>query len=139
MPQVATPASPPMTAPVSMLLSVASAMRAPVAAPATPRDVVDRLNRAVNQMLAADPTTGEVRRFLTGPVGCEITGNGQTPDGKTLFVNIQHPGELPLDHPPRSDPQNPKAQSDWPDGQSGGRPRSATLAIRREDGAPIGT
>ena len=34
MPQVATPASPPMTAPVSMLLSVASATRAPAAAPA---------------------------------------------------------------------------------------------------------
>ncbi|MFZ4537288.1 alkaline phosphatase PhoX [Propionivibrio sp.] len=42
-----------------------------------------------NQMLACDPATGEVRRFLTGPVGCEITGIGLTPDGRTMFVNIQ--------------------------------------------------
>jgi hypothetical protein len=26
-----------------------------------------------NQMLAVDPQTGAFRRFLTGPVGCEIT------------------------------------------------------------------
>jgi hypothetical protein len=28
-----------------------------------------------------------------GPVGCEITGIALTPDGRTMFVNIQHPGE----------------------------------------------
>ena len=50
-------------------------------------------------MLAADPTTGEVRRFLTGPVGCEITAVQFTPDMRTMFVNIQHPGEAPLPHP----------------------------------------
>jgi uncharacterized protein len=89
-----------------------------------------------NQMLAADPVTREVRRFLTGPRGCEITGATGTPDGRTLFVNVQHPGETPSD---RSDPANPKAISDWPDGPAGGRPRSATVAIRRLDGGLIGT
>jgi hypothetical protein len=44
-----------------------------------------------NQMLAADVTTGEIRRFLTGPAGCEITGVTVAPDGRSLFVNIQHP------------------------------------------------
>ncbi len=33
------------------------------------------------------------KRFLVGPKGCEITGITATPDLKTLFVNIQHPGE----------------------------------------------
>jgi len=89
-----------------------------------------------NAMLCADTTTAEVRRFLTGPRGCEVTGVIQTPDQRTMFINIQHPGETPGE---RSDPSNPKAISSWPDGSRGGRPRSATLAIRRTDGAVIGT
>ena len=60
-----------------------------------------------NQMLAADPTTGEVRRFLTAPVGSEVTGIAMAPDLRTLFVNIQHPGEAPLAHPGRNDPKQP--------------------------------
>jgi secreted PhoX family phosphatase len=91
-----------------------------------------------NQMLAADPTTGEVRRFLTGPSGSEVTGLTATPDLRTLFVNIQHPGEPPVAHPPRNDPGAPKAVSAWPEGERGGRPRSATIAIRRADGGMIG-
>lgn len=84
-----------------------------------------------NQMLAADPVTGDIRRFLVGPKGCEITGWTMTDDQHTMFVNVQHPGEG------ASDPANPASQSDWPDRQ--GRPRSATLAIRREDGGKVGT
>lgn len=34
----------------------------------------------------------QLRRFLTGPEGCEITGVTMTPDYKAIFVNIQHPG-----------------------------------------------
>jgi secreted PhoX family phosphatase len=92
-----------------------------------------------NQMVAADPTTGEVRRFLTGPVGSEVTAVQLTPDLRTMFVNIQHPGEAPLPHPGRNDPAKPKAISSWPDGATGGRPRSATIAIRRGDGGVVGT
>jgi uncharacterized protein len=86
-----------------------------------------------NTMLAADPRTGEIRRFLTGPAGCEITGATATPDGRTMFINIQHPGETPSE---RSDPEQPTRISRWPDG---GRPRSATVVIRRNDGGLIGT
>ncbi len=89
-----------------------------------------------NMMLAANPYTGETRRFLTGPRGCEITGNTLTPDRKTMFVNIQHPGE-PADE--LSDPNMPLKISNWPDGPQGGRPRSATLAIRKVDGGVIGS
>jgi len=93
----------------------------------------DYANLGNNQMLAADPTTGEVRRFLTGPNGCEITGITETPDGKTMFVNIQHPGEAPDE---RGNPEKPNAVSSWPDG---GRPRSATIVIQKDDGGVIGT
>jgi secreted PhoX family phosphatase len=89
-----------------------------------------------NMMLAADPRTGEVRRFLVGPPNCEITGVVCTPDMRTMFVNIQHPGETPTD---RSDPDNPSRFSTWPTGTPGARPRSATVVIRRRDGGIIGT
>ena len=89
-----------------------------------------------NQMLCADARSGEIRRFLTGPRGCEVTGVVMTPDARTMFVNIQHPGESPKG---RSDPAQPKAFSSWPDGAAGGRPRSATVVIRRADGGIIGS
>jgi secreted PhoX family phosphatase len=58
-----------------------------------------------NQMLCGDPKTGEIRRFLTGPIGCEITGLTFSDDQKTMFVGVQHPsGHFPLggSHKPRS-------------------------------------
>jgi uncharacterized protein len=96
----------------------------------------DLANLGHNCMLAADPRTGEVRRFLTGPAGCEITGATATPDGRTMFVNIQHPGESPSE---RSDPGAPRKVSNWPDQRPDGRPRSATVVIRKADGGPIGS
>jgi secreted PhoX family phosphatase len=96
----------------------------------------DYANLGNNMMLAADIASGEVRRFLTGPRGCEITGVVTTPDGRTMFVNIQHPGETSSE---RNDPAKPQAVSTWPDGPAGGRPRSATIVIRRNDGGIIGT
>jgi uncharacterized protein len=86
-----------------------------------------------NQMLACDLGSGEMRRFLTGPVNCEITGCAFSPDSTTMFINIQHPGETPSD---RSDPAEPAKFSRWP---HGGRPRSATVVIRKHDAGVIGT
>ena len=84
-----------------------------------------------NQMLAANPLTGEMRRFFVGPRGQEVTGVVTTPDGCTMFVNIQHPGEqgdvLDGDLYP----------SHFPDGFPN-RPRSSTVVITREDGGVIG-
>ena len=93
----------------------------------------DLVNMGNNMMLAADVTTGEIRRFLTGPAGCEITGATQTPDGKTMFINIQHPGESPSE---KSDPDAVTKISSWPNNN---RPRSATVAIRRKDSGVVGT
>jgi uncharacterized protein len=89
-----------------------------------------------NAMLAADPRTGEIRRFLVGPVGCEITGATSTPDGRTMFLNIQHPGESPSE---RSEAAVPRKYSNWPDQKADGRPRSATVVVRKNDGGVIGT
>ncbi len=96
----------------------------------------DLRNLGNNALLAADPRTGEIRRFLVGPTGCEVTGATATPDGRTMFINIQHPGESPSE---RSDPDNPRRFSNWPDGRPDGRPRSATVAIRKLDGGVVGT
>jgi secreted PhoX family phosphatase len=87
-----------------------------------------------NQLLCADPASGRIRRFMVGPIGCEVTGCVVTPDRRTLFVNIQHPGE-------RRDKGTGLAGSAWPDGQfpASVRPRSATVAVRRRDGGIVGT
>jgi uncharacterized protein len=89
-----------------------------------------------NQMVCADPATRETRRFLTGPRGCEITGVFTTPDERTMFVGIQHPGEAPSGP---NDPANPKQFSSWPDGAAGGRPRSSLVVITKNDGGKIGS
>ncbi|WP_253445068.1 PhoX family phosphatase [Halomonas sp. Y3] len=86
-----------------------------------------------NQMLAANPETGEIRRFLTGPVGQEITGVVTTPDQRTMFVNVQHPGATTSAEAFAAG----ELVSHWPDGGSA-IPRSATLVITREDGGIIG-
>ncbi|MEW9511290.1 PhoX family protein [Streptomyces bacillaris] len=93
------------------------------------------LHRAAgnNALLAADPTTGEVRRFLTAPRGAEVTGVTTTPDARTLFVNIQHPGERTTRWG-TPDANTPHKVSNWPDHHRSGRPRSATVAVRREEG-----
>lgn len=77
-----------------------------------------------NQMLCADPETGEIRRFLTGPIACEITGLTFSPDYKTMFVGIQHPGEN-------------LAPSHFPGGGDS-IPRSTVMRITRKDGGVIG-
>ena len=95
-----------------------------------------------NQMLAVDVSTGETRRFLAGPVGCEITGAVMAPDMKALWVNIQHPGSVPdvlRAQGVQKSPENPRAASNWPDHHPQGRPRSATVLITKRDGGVIGS
>ena len=66
-------------------------------------------------------------QLASGPVGCELCGCEFTPDGRTLFLSVQHPGEGGTIEKPRSH---------WPDGP--GMPaRAALLAIEREDGRTI--
>lgn len=89
-----------------------------------------------NQMLVADPQSGELRRFLTGPKGCEVTGITWTPDQRYLFVNIQHPGEGPSVAEAQA---QPLAVSTWPDGEQASRPRPATVVIWKDDMGIVGS
>lgn len=76
-----------------------------------------------NCMLAANPKTGEIRRFLTGPIACELTGIAFSEDYTTMFVGIQHPGEG-------------LKGSTFPYGKT---PRSSVMMIRKLDGGVIGS
>ncbi len=76
-----------------------------------------------NCMLAANPKTGEIRRFLTGPIACELTGIAFSEDYTTMFVGIQHPGEG-------------LKGSTFPYGKT---PRSSVIMIRKLDGGVIGS
>ena len=77
-----------------------------------------------NQMLCADPDSGEIRRFMVGPVGCEVTGISFAPDQRALFVGIQHPGE--------------NGGSTFPEHLPNGKPRSSVMVITRDDGGIVG-
>jgi secreted PhoX family phosphatase len=107
---------------------------------AIPGNVGDGATRQVNNAPAAGsstvttkvgaaPTAANLRRFLVGPKGCEITGITATADLKTLFVNIQHPGESGT---------ITTLQSSWPAVDGSSRPRSATVVITKDDGETIG-
>lgn len=70
---------------------------------------------------------GRLQQVMSAPVGAEVCGCEFTPDGTTLFLSIQHPGEggsidAPVSH--------------WPDG-NGLPARSAVIAVRRNDGSPL--
>ena len=86
---------------------------------------------ANDQMLAANPYVTdaegrpEIRRFFTGVRGCEVTGVVTTPNQRTMFVNIQHPGE--------------SLTSTWPQDDGFTTPRPATVVITKDDGGVIGT
>lgn len=86
-----------------------------------------------NCQFAANPETGEIRRFLTGPVGQEITGCITTPDQRTMFINVQHPGATTT----ATEWANGQVRSTWPYGTI--PPRSATVVIWKDDGGIIGT
>ncbi len=90
----------------------------------------------VSTQVGAAATDATLRRFLVGPVDCEITGLTESPDGRALFINIQHPGETT--NGKDFDIGNPASYlSHWPAGGDS-RPRSATIVITRDDGGMIG-
>jgi uncharacterized protein len=90
--------------------------------------LADGTTRGQATLVGAFPGTN-LRRFLVGPKECEITGIDSTPDGRTVFVNIQHPGE---------NGGLANITSNWPAGTAGSRPRSATIVITKNDGGVVG-
>jgi secreted PhoX family phosphatase len=82
---------------------------------------------ANDQMLVADPDTGDIRRIFAGVERCEITGVAVTPDQRTMFINVQHPGN--------GDP----AVTRFPDFDPSLPPRDCTVVITRKDGGVVGS
>lgn len=79
---------------------------------------------------AEGPGTALTRHFFNTPAGAELCGPEFTPDGKSLFVAVQHPGQgseydLPSTRWPAPD------DSDQP-------PRPSIVVISHEKGQPIG-
>ncbi|MDH3001685.1 alkaline phosphatase PhoX [Pasteurella multocida] len=73
------------------------------------------------EWIAVIPEQGEFKRFLTASNGSEATSIAFTLDNKTMFINIQHPGE------PDSgvtEPDQVTTISTWSDNQSKTRPHS---------------
>jgi hypothetical protein len=104
-----------------------------------PRTILNReegKERAMTTPIGKAADAASLRRFLVGPIDCEITGLTESPDGRALFVNIQHPGET-TDGKDFSIDKPDSYLSHWPDGGNA-RPRSATIVITRKDGGPIG-
>ncbi len=97
---------------------------------------------SVTTRIGKKPTASTLKRFLVGPVDQEITGLCETPDGKVVFVNVQHPGEETA-FANIADPT--KYTSHWPGnagygaGGATARPRSGTVMITKNDGGRIGT
>jgi secreted PhoX family phosphatase len=86
-----------------------------------------------NQMVVidtTDPSIANVKRLFTGVPLCEITGIAITPDRRTMFINVQHPGD--------GDPTESNfPKLDGPDDVT--IPRDATVVITRKDGGVIGS
>ena len=80
----------------------------------------------------AGPRRGATRCFFAAPRGAEICGPEFTPDGKTLFLAIQHPAD-------ESDSTYDKPSTRWPDFTEGVPPRSSVVAITKGDGGEIGS
>ena len=75
---------------------------------------------------AAGSEAGRAFQFASAPCEAEFTGPSWTPDERTMFVAVQHPGEatgmrLALERPPRG--------SNWPSGRVGDPPRPGVIAV----------
>ncbi|MCY3884291.1 MAG: PhoX family phosphatase [Gammaproteobacteria bacterium] len=91
----------------------------------------DDENTINNQLLVMDTNSGEIRRLFTGVSGCEITGLAVTPDQKTMFINIQHPG---------IEARSPHTGRTFPDlGGVNAIPRDCTVVLYRKDGGIVGS
>jgi secreted PhoX family phosphatase len=89
-------------------------------------------NDAVFMVETEGAGRGRSQQFLSGPSGCEVCGPAFTPDNRTFFCAIQHPGLV-------DKATYDKPGSRWPDNRPDMPPRPSVVAIYRADGGKIGT
>ena len=98
-------------------------------------------HRAPDDLLARSRPADTSSASWSGRWIARSPGLCETPDGKALFVDVQHPGEDAA----FSDIGDPtKYSSHWPGNAGYGaggdaRPRSATVMVVKDDGGRIGT
>jgi secreted PhoX family phosphatase len=78
------------------------------------------------------PERGRSRQFLSGPTGAEVCGPAFTPDTRTVFVAMQHPGLTDT-------ATYEKPASRFPDYRPDMPPRPSVIAVYRDDGGKVGT
>ncbi len=87
-------------------------------------------------------TEGEGRAlpklFYVAPIGSECCSPTFTPDGKTVFISIQHPGELRFEDDEDA-VSIADAGTNWPDFKQGQPPRPALIVLSRDDSAVVGS
>jgi secreted PhoX family phosphatase len=94
-------------------------------------------NNAVFHIPTSGPNAGIAYRFANMPSEAEGTGPYFTPDGHTLFVNVQHPGEIANSDDSDSVFGQPETYTSyWPDGdrsesRNPSLPKPSTVAITR--------
>jgi secreted PhoX family phosphatase len=77
------------------------------------------------------PERGRARQFLSSPAGAEVCGPAFTPDNRTFFCAIQHPGLTD-----KATYEQPGSR--WPDNRPDMPPRPSVIAVYREDGGKVG-
>jgi secreted PhoX family phosphatase len=80
----------------------------------------------------AGEARGTSRAFFRAPLGAEVCGPAFSADGRSLFLAIQHPGDIA-----GASFENPGTR--WPDFEQNSPVRPAVLAIRRSDGGVVGS
>jgi secreted PhoX family phosphatase len=87
-------------------------------------------NDSLYAATTSGPARGATRCFFTSPMGSEVCGPEFTPDGRTLFIAAQHPGDGGTFEKPTSR---------WPDFRPDLPPRSSVIAVTKDDGGEIGS
>jgi secreted PhoX family phosphatase len=110
-------------------------------------------NNAMFMIPTTGPHAGVPFCFAIGPMECELTGPTFSPDGRTLILSVQHPGELygtrshwasslpptvvrgvqiaTRDGKPFTQKRTVPLGSNFPTGRPGEVPRSCVVCIRR--------
>ena len=112
-------------------------------------------NNSIWCMPMTGEQAGQAFLFGTGPMDCETTGPFFTADQRTLFLAVQHPGEVngmrqnmaveerqfaihATDGKEFMQTRKVPIGSNWPGKTSDSSPKPAVVAIRRQDNGAIG-